>query len=500
MKLLVAMLLLHRSFAAEDMQQPTAGTGGGKDLPAAVEDLTVDGVVDLLQDWRLHTAFAREFVQREYDGLTLTRYLSVDELKKEWESRDCNDSRGGNKEGAFCKADHTHFRRLADLITELHRKFPGHRNNHATYAAVGTKDGGIGVSMGDDGRRILSPNNNNSYVSGIQIKHNDSLVSMGEKDDVQLRRGGAHLLNIPNDVEVEGKLKVNGCLVDACVNSTSTRSSCSSPYFSLMSSESESFPPSCYAVWKSAYETWGGAYVPPNGVYNLTSNATGDNVNYAAYCDMANGGWELAMRVAADGSEFVFDSDYWENDELLNESSFDPSLASDDAKYATFTHASVGFLRGCFNGDTTAGKCNTHALPQEYASLSKMFSDVTIGIDGVAGGITFDDLTEAEHYQWLTNMGLDVDYCLEDTSGGTTMLWYAAGINLDDTTSLYDCRVRFGFMHNNQNSIYTANDAFGFGAQEVRACVRVWEREVAFVLERIYFECSATSLTAAVTD
>ena len=251
------------------------------------------------------------------------------------------------------------------------------------------------------------------------------------------------------------------------------------------------FPSSCFDLLRQNPAA-------PNGVYRLTSLPS--STTYSAYCDMANGGWELAMRVAADGSEFVFDSDYWENDELLNESSFDPSLASDDAKYATFTHASVGFLRGCFNGDTTAGKCNTHALPQEYASLSKMFSDVTIGIDGVAGGITFDDLTEAEHYQWLTNMGLDVDYCLEDTSGGTTMLWYAAGINLDDTTSLYDCRVRYGFMHNNQNSIYTANDAFGFGAQEVRACVRVWEREVAFVLERIYFECSATSLTAAVTD
>lgn len=46
-----------------------------------------------------------------------------------------------------------------------------------------------------------------------------------------------------------------------------------------------------------------------------------------------------------------------------------------------------------------------------------MFSTVVIGKDGVSGSITFSDLTEAEHYQWLVNMGIDTDVC------GHTIAW-----------------------------------------------------------------------------
>ncbi len=52
-----------------------------------------------------------------------------------------------------------------------------------------------------------------------------------------------------------------------------------------------------------------------------------------AYCDIARGGWELALRVKASiTSAFTFDSAYWENDVLLNEEDFDPLENATDAK------------------------------------------------------------------------------------------------------------------------------------------------------------------------
>lgn len=37
---------------------------------------------------------------------------------------------------------------------------------------------------------------------------------------------------------------------------------------------------------------------------------------------------------------------------------------------------------------------------------------------------------------------------------------------LDTDSSTYDASVRLGFMENNEDSIVTANNAFGFGAQD----------------------------------
>lgn len=54
-----------------------------------------------------------------------------------------------------------------------------------------------------------------------------------------------------------------------------------------------------------------------NGIYAIVN---GDQ-SYDAYCDMEAGGWELVMRVAASGSEFLFESEYWTNSEIFGDTS-----------------------------------------------------------------------------------------------------------------------------------------------------------------------------------
>jgi hypothetical protein len=90
-----------------------------------------------------------------------------------------------------------------------------------------------------------------------------------------------------------------------------------------------------------------------------------DQISYRAYCDMTNGGWQLAMRAAKTSSTFLYASAYWENTALLNAGDF--AVSSDkDAKFATFVEAPVKYMRGCFAGDLVPGECNMHALPKEY--------------------------------------------------------------------------------------------------------------------------------------
>src|SRR5690606_10814768 len=65
-----------------------------------------------------------------------------------------------------------------------------------------------------------------------------------------------------------------------------------------------------------------------DGVYRLQTTGA----PFDAYCDMADGGWTLALRVADSGNTFTFLSSHWTSNTTLNPTSPDP-LANVDAKY-----------------------------------------------------------------------------------------------------------------------------------------------------------------------
>lgn len=197
-----------------------------------------------------------------------------------------------------------------------------------------------------------------------------------------------------------------------------------------------------------------------NGVFTIIN---GEHT-YSAYCDMANGGWELAMRVQSQNSEFLFESEFWTNDQIYgsNEQISNPSPMIDaDVKLPSFLYTNVEHIRGCLGGVSDLD-CKSYDGMGDYSSLQDLFASVPEGTDDVA--LTFEE-TQEEMLGWLSINGLSC------TDLSNVCNWYAAGINLDDTTGQsgahgWEAGVRFGLLLNNENSIYTANDAVGFGCRE----------------------------------
>ena len=74
------------------------------------------------------------------------------------------------------------------------------------------------------------------------------------------------------------------------------------------------------------------------------------------------GGWTLAMRFAGSGSQFTFNSPYWNDTNTLNESDLDPAGTS-DAKYETFSLMEADAIRGCMSRGSYSG-CKSYTLPQ----------------------------------------------------------------------------------------------------------------------------------------
>ena len=189
-----------------------------------------------------------------------------------------------------------------------------------------------------------------------------------------------------------------------------------------------------------------------NGVYRITNDGT----VYSAYCDMANGGWELAMRVQTPASEFLFASAYWTNAGTFGATSNMDPLANADAKWPSFMHSPFSKIRGCLQG-VSSSSCKSYSVPG-YSSLRNLFSSVPVSSSGLLFSESLSQMQE-----WLTIDGLS---CAD----ASTCNWGATGINVDDDTSCYNARVRFGLILNNELSMYTANDAVGFGAQDAGNC------------------------------
>jgi hypothetical protein len=195
-----------------------------------------------------------------------------------------------------------------------------------------------------------------------------------------------------------------------------------------------------------------------SGVYYVDPDGAGAIAPFQAYCDMSGdgGGWTLALRAQSANSTFKdFYSSYWTDAVLLNSvSNIDPAVDA-DAKYASFTSVAGTSIRGCLrNTSTGVFACKFYSYGASK-TLSTLFSSTPIGSDSTGKGLYF---TEATPSSWLTMWGhntgqLSIAPCYE-----------RVGLNVDDDTSCYHARIRFGYMANNECSINTLNDTAGFGA------------------------------------
>ncbi|MFT6816485.1 MAG: UDP-3-O-[3-hydroxymyristoyl] glucosamine N-acyltransferase [Myxococcota bacterium] len=209
-------------------------------------------------------------------------------------------------------------------------------------------------------------------------------------------------------------------------------------------------PTSCLDIWT---DDNGSA----DGVYGIDPDGTGPNAQFDAYCDMANGGWTLALRSSDSGDTFKFLSSHWTTTSTLNPTSLDPETNS-DAKFPAFNEVEGLEIRGCLkNLSTGVYGCKSYDLPGTQ-TLLQMFTNTPIGSRETGRGYFFTE-TSSEKLQWITMWGRNTS---EPSSN--PLNYQDTGINIDDDQSNYRARVRFGLALNNESNIYTLNDTVGFGA------------------------------------
>ncbi|MCA9718475.1 MAG: hypothetical protein KC468_27645, partial [Myxococcales bacterium] len=195
----------------------------------------------------------------------------------------------------------------------------------------------------------------------------------------------------------------------------------------------------------------------PDGEY-LLKPAAYDGDPFPAYCDMAGGGWTLAMRFAPTNSQFHFYSTHWTQESLVGENELAPEHPS-DGKFWAFDFVPGDELRGCLKHPMTEEYgCKAYPLGQEYTPRS-LFTTVEVGSDINNKALYFNE-TQAEKLEWLTIQGRTLAQ-----ASVPNPQYVEVGVNIDDDISCYDARVRFGLVLNNENNINTLNDAAGFGAQ-----------------------------------
>ena len=202
---------------------------------------------------------------------------------------------------------------------------------------------------------------------------------------------------------------------------------------------------SCLDIFDAGLSIGDGVYaIDPDGA------GTGDDP-FDVYCDMENGGWTLAMRFSPSGSTLTFNSPYWTDMQTLDGNNLDPDDPS-DGKFASYTLVEGDEIQGCFYGG-----CKSYFMDQTQ-SLYTLFVDTPIGSDSNGSGGYFFSESNSQRLQWLSFQGLSL------SNASTSANYIRTGINIDDDMSCYDARVRFGLVLNNESTIYTLNDAAGFGA------------------------------------
>ena len=200
-----------------------------------------------------------------------------------------------------------------------------------------------------------------------------------------------------------------------------------------------------------------------NGVYTLSAGGA----TYAAYCDMAGGGWELVMSAATNSSTFGFTSGLWEDSTLLNSRVPDPAAAV-DAKYAGFVSSPLVGIRACAAttavGGVGAAPCLGYSLPATYPSARSMFASTR---NSSTANIQLGPDTA---FAWLSLAGHNLTEVSDwyAANGWNASCFQQVGINfIDDTIASpgNGAMVRFGALYNNECSVHTADFAVGFGVR-----------------------------------
>lgn len=189
-----------------------------------------------------------------------------------------------------------------------------------------------------------------------------------------------------------------------------------------------------------------------DGVYLIDIDASGSGEEpFLVYCDMANEGWTLGMRFDNLVSSFTFNSSYWTDTQTLDGGNLDPDVPT-DGKFVAYNVVQGDEICVCFSGG-----CKSYPLGQTQ-SLYALFTDTPIGSDSNNSGGYYFSETSSARLDWLSIQRLSIGYA------STSANYLRTGINIDDDMSCYDARVRFGVVINNESTIYTLNDAAGFGA------------------------------------
>jgi len=198
----------------------------------------------------------------------------------------------------------------------------------------------------------------------------------------------------------------------------------------------------------------------------------------------------LAMRFAT-FSQFTFSSDYWTNDQLVDEADADPYKDA-DGKFDAFLSAPATEIRGCLPGGCKTYNFASMGLPTT-TTLKDLFATTPIGS---STNIRFGEST-ADIRLWAEYAGRNG--WAEET------VWMGSGINYADDMSIYQARVRFGALFNNYDRVGDADDAIGFGATEaegqgmVGAGATTWPRNSYPVQGTIWVKTPVPSPTSSPT-
>ena len=194
-----------------------------------------------------------------------------------------------------------------------------------------------------------------------------------------------------------------------------------------------------------------------------------------AYCNAADGGWELVLRAADKQSTFTFNSKHWTTATTLGDQESPTPFEGGDAKYAGFNVAAATKIRGCmgkFDPSMRSGCSDQYTFPFSAKPLLKVFGETKQGVPNVAGGVTWsieakctNDVKTAipKARAWVYDVA-GLDFCGWHAKKRVVPCYGAIGINLDDTASDYKSMVRFGAVINNEAHVASINDAVGFGA------------------------------------
>ena len=163
-----------------------SATAASSLLPQFLDDFSVEQVGEWLKEHKLDRAFGEQFEDLQYDGDVLANFLQPHEVSL----------------ADFPSATKAHVAKLFDRIGKASRSKQAEARRLAVEADGEVTHGSAATTAH---RRLASSNGASAASgSGIRILHNNSAITMGEKGDVTLRRGGPDQLATEDDLYVHG--------------------------------------------------------------------------------------------------------------------------------------------------------------------------------------------------------------------------------------------------------------------------------------------------------